>query len=73
VGDAYVFCSDGVFEARDSAGREFGVKRLLQTVKDHQRDSARDLVDAIFTAVQEFRGEAAPSDDMTTVAIRITA
>jgi sigma-B regulation protein RsbU (phosphoserine phosphatase) len=73
VGDAYVFCSDGVFEARDSAGREFGVKRLLQTVKDHQRDSARDLVDAIFTAVQEFRGEAAPSDDMTAVAIRITA
>jgi sigma-B regulation protein RsbU (phosphoserine phosphatase) len=72
VGDVYVFCSDGVFEARDSEGREFGVKRLVQTVKEHQRDSARDLVDAIFATVQEFRGDAAPSDDMTAVVLRIT-
>jgi serine phosphatase RsbU (regulator of sigma subunit) len=28
VGDAYAFCSDGVFEARDTAGREFGATRL---------------------------------------------
>jgi hypothetical protein len=29
-------------------------------------------VDAIFAAVQDFRGETAPNDDMTAVAIRIT-
>jgi phosphoserine phosphatase RsbU/P len=72
MGDVYVFCTDGVFEARDARGREFGVKRLLQTVKDHQREGARGVVDAIFAAVQEFRGETAASDDMTAVALNIT-
>lgn len=33
--------------------------------------SARELVDAIFAAVQEFRGETTPNDDMTAVAIKI--
>src|SRR3954466_562563 len=28
AGDVYVFCSDGVFEASDDRGREFGIERL---------------------------------------------
>ena len=35
--------------------------------------SARAIVDAIFEAVEEFRGQAAPNDDMTAVALKITA
>ena len=34
---------------------------------------AREIVDAIFAAVQEFRGDTPPNDDMTAVALRITA
>jgi hypothetical protein len=30
------------------------------------------MVNAIFTAVHEFRGDTAPNDDMTAVALRIT-
>ncbi len=72
-GDVFVFCSDGVFEANDAIGREFGAERLLAVVEGACRRSARELVDAIFTAVQEFRGDAPPNDDMTAVAVRITA
>ena len=32
VGDVYVFCTDGVSEARDTRGREFGTTRLLEVV-----------------------------------------
>jgi sigma-B regulation protein RsbU (phosphoserine phosphatase) len=71
-GDAFVFCSDGVFEANDAIGREFGAERLLALVEAACRRSARELVDAIFTAVQEFRGDTPPNDDMTAVAIKIT-
>jgi len=71
-GDVFVFCSDGVFEANDGLGREFGAERLLGVVGASYREPARTLVDAIFAAVQEFRGAAAPNDDMTAVAIRIT-
>jgi sigma-B regulation protein RsbU (phosphoserine phosphatase) len=72
-GDVYVFCSDGVFEANDGIGREFGAERLLAVVEQHCRSTARAIVDAIFSAVQEFRGETPPNDDMTAVALRITA
>jgi phosphoserine phosphatase RsbU/P len=71
-GDAYVFCSDGVFEANDALGREFGAARLLQLVSEVRHKSARELVDAIFAAVQEFRGDTPPNDDMTAVALKIT-
>jgi len=71
-GDLFVFCSDGVFEANDALGREFGAERLLQVVADVRTRSAREIVDAIFGAVQDFRADTPPNDDMTAVAVRIT-
>jgi len=72
AGDVYVFCSDGVTEAVDGLGREFGTERLLAVVEQSHDKSARDIVDAIFSAVWSFRGDTPPNDDMTAVAIKIT-
>jgi sigma-B regulation protein RsbU (phosphoserine phosphatase) len=71
-GDVFVFFTDGVSEAQDALGQEFGIVRLLGLIEESRDKTARELVDAIFAAVQEFRGETAPNDDMTAVAIRIT-
>jgi sigma-B regulation protein RsbU (phosphoserine phosphatase) len=71
-GDVYVFCTDGIFEAQDALGREFGARRLVEVVEATGQGSAKDLVDAIFAAVQEFRGHTPPNDDMTAVALRMT-
>ena len=73
AGDLYVFCSDGVYEANDARGRYFGNERLLKIVTDMRQQSAREIVDAIFSAVQDFRGDTPPNDDMTAVAVRITS
>ncbi|HEX2123086.1 MAG TPA: PP2C family protein-serine/threonine phosphatase, partial [Thermoanaerobaculia bacterium] len=72
-GDVFVFCSDGIFEAMNEEGGEFGAARLVEVVHAHRRASAREIVDAIFEAVRIFRGEAAQNDDMTAFAVRITA
>src|SRR5712692_8382132 len=72
AGDLFVFCINGVFEANDALGREFGAERLLQIVRDTRSQPARAIVDAIFTAVQEFRADTPPNDDMTAVALKIT-
>ena len=69
--DLFVFCTDGVFEANDALGREFGAERLLQVVSATRASTAREIVDAIFSAVQEFRGDTPPNDDMTAVALKI--
>ena len=69
--DVFVFCTDGVFEANDALGREFGAERLLQVVSEMRTKTAREIVDAIFAAVQEFRGDTPPNDDMTAVALKM--
>jgi sigma-B regulation protein RsbU (phosphoserine phosphatase) len=73
VGDVYAFCSDGVSEARNGSGAEFGIARLLKVIAAHRDESAREVVDGIFTALHEFRAEAPPHDDMTAVVLKITA
>src|SRR4029077_5744312 len=64
-GDVYVFFSDGVSEANDALGRDFGYARLLDVVDRTRHRPARNIVDAIFADVQEFRGDTPPNDDMT--------
>jgi sigma-B regulation protein RsbU (phosphoserine phosphatase) len=73
IGDAYIFCTDGIFEARDSEGREFGAARLLEVVAASRGGTAIDLVGAVFAAVDDFRGDTPSHDDMTAVAVKITA
>src|SRR5262249_13397575 len=34
AGDSYVYCSDGVFEANDALGRQFGSERLIHVVDE---------------------------------------
>jgi sigma-B regulation protein RsbU (phosphoserine phosphatase) len=72
-GDLFVFFTDGVPEAQDPAGQEFGTARLFQVVAGSKDKTAREVVDAIFAAVRKFRADAAPNDDMTAVAVKITA
>ena len=71
AGDLFVFCSDGVTEASDLLMREFGSERLLEVVDRNYDRSAREIVEAIFTATNEFRGEMPPNDDTTAVVVKI--
>jgi serine phosphatase RsbU (regulator of sigma subunit) len=45
---------------------------LHEVIAASRHKGAREIVDDIFAAVTEFRGEAPPVDDMTAVAIRVT-
>jgi serine phosphatase RsbU (regulator of sigma subunit) len=73
AGDVFVFCSDGVSEAMNSAGQEFTSERLIEVVSAvHDLPSAK-IVDAIADAVEAWRDGAPPNDDMTAVAVKITA
>jgi sigma-B regulation protein RsbU (phosphoserine phosphatase) len=71
-GDLFVFCSDGVFDAADASGREFGSERLLRVVGASREKPARTIVEDIFDTVQRYRADGSPADDMTAVAVKIT-
>jgi sigma-B regulation protein RsbU (phosphoserine phosphatase) len=70
-GDVFVFCTDGVFEAMNPDGEEFTAARLIDVVSQSRELPARGIVENIFRGVAEWRGEAAPNDDMTAVAVKI--
>jgi sigma-B regulation protein RsbU (phosphoserine phosphatase) len=71
--DVFVFCTDGIYEALDGNGNEFGALHLAEVVGGARHQSARAIVDAIFDATASFRGNQAQTDDMTAVAVKITA
>jgi phosphoserine phosphatase RsbU/P len=71
AGDVFVLCSDGIFEAFDEAGQEFGAHRVIEIVEQNHTMPARDIVNALFSAVQIFCGDAEQSDDRTVVVVKV--
>jgi sigma-B regulation protein RsbU (phosphoserine phosphatase) len=72
-GDVFVFCSDGIFEAFDEEGREFGARRIIEVVERTHAAAAKEIVGSIFGAMQAFRGDAEQTDDQTVVVVKVTA
>jgi len=73
AGDVFVFCTDGIFEAADSRDQEFGTQRVMDVVDRMANEPAQKIVDEIFEEMEKFRDAGPPADDMTAVAIKITA
>jgi serine phosphatase RsbU (regulator of sigma subunit) len=69
-GDTVVVFSDGVSEALDAAGEEFGDDRLQATVERLGDVSAEALVEAVVADVGEFTKGAPQSDDITVMVVR---
>ncbi len=64
-GDTVICYTDGVTEAMDGNGEQFGIERLRQTFLETPPLDADDAVQKIFDAVSEFAGGTVQSDDIT--------
>lgn len=73
TGDLFIFCSDGISETFNGAGEEFGSDRVRETALLKRGESSKEIVAAIFGAMQAFRGEAPQTDDQTVVVVKITS
>lgn len=54
--DRLVLFTDGLTEAVDATGEQFGEERLMQLLSDHRDRSAEDLKEIVFNEVGEFCG-----------------
>jgi len=70
AGSCVVLYSDGITEAEDVAGEEFGNERLEALLQEHIDCSAATIRDQIADAVENFVGEAPQKDDETLVIVR---
>ncbi len=70
-GDAVLLYSDGITEAMNAQGEEYGEQRLLDAVARTDGLSAAETQEAILADVGVFLDGTSPQDDMTLVVIRV--
>src|SRR5712664_1107443 len=63
-GDSVLFCTDGITDAFDKDGEQFGVERLQELCRDQRHLSPTELLGKIFSAVEEFSRGREQHDDM---------
>ena len=71
-GDTLVVYSDGVTEAHNVAGEEFGEARLVTVLERYTRGSAAIVLEQIINAVKEFARGAEQYDDVTALVVKYT-
>ncbi len=72
-GDTLIVYTDGVTEAQDSRGREFGEKRLTDVIRTQLSLSPAGLQEKLLASVQEFVGTTPIRDDLTLLLLRVVA
>ncbi|MEZ5307025.1 MAG: SpoIIE family protein phosphatase [Pyrinomonadaceae bacterium] len=70
VGDSIVIFSDGVSEAENPEGEEFGIQRLTDVVSKNCSRSAAGIRDKIESALSSFTRNAPANDDITLVIVK---
>ena len=71
-GDCILLYTDGITEALDSEGNEFGMERTIASVKSTAKKGARAIVTQLIDDLRNFVGATAQNDDITLIAIRKT-
>ncbi|MBV8761670.1 MAG: SpoIIE family protein phosphatase [Deltaproteobacteria bacterium] len=69
-GDMLIMVSDGILEARDARGNEYGLSRLSRRIRS-ARGNAEDVVKAILSDIDGHAQNQTQADDMTIVAMTI--
>jgi phosphoserine phosphatase RsbU/P len=69
-GDLVVVCSDGVTEALNLAGEEFGRDRLLEALRGRHGAKPDVALEHVLGAVKTFSQGAAQGDDITLLILR---
>lgn len=70
AGDILSIFTDGITEATAADGDEFGEKRLLQVLRQHQDRQSGEILCEIEQTLDEFRSNQPFQDDLTLVVVR---
>ena len=68
--ESIVLYTDGITEAHNESGEEFGFERLVESMVHNRGKTPDDTVAALFNIVDDFCGKKEPNDDRAIIAIR---
>jgi sigma-B regulation protein RsbU (phosphoserine phosphatase) len=69
-GDGIVLYTDGVTEAENAAGEQYGLERLCATARRHWNRSVAEIKEAIIADVRQHIGQHVVYDDITLVVVK---
>jgi sigma-B regulation protein RsbU (phosphoserine phosphatase) len=72
-GDLVLLPTDGIADALSAAGQAFGIDRMLDVVRAHRRQPARQIIDTLYQAVRAHCQPGRPHDDITAVILKVGA
>jgi serine phosphatase RsbU (regulator of sigma subunit) len=70
AGDLLVLYTDGITEAENSQGEEFGIERLSAVIRRDSSLSAEELMDNIFRSAEDFCQGVGFNDDATVLIVK---
>jgi sigma-B regulation protein RsbU (phosphoserine phosphatase) len=70
-GQVIVIGTDGIWETHNKTGEMFGKEALMEIIRHNHKTSARQIVNTVTDALERFRGDEAPEDDITLVVIKV--
>lgn len=71
VGDRLILYTDGIIEAPNQAGEQFGMARFEESLLSHGESELEALVDGVVRDLMEFSGHDAFDDDVNLVACEV--
>jgi sigma-B regulation protein RsbU (phosphoserine phosphatase) len=72
VGDRLYLYSDGVPEAMDAAGTQFGNARLLDAIRQDQFEPIQVSVANLMGKIERWHGSGTPQDDISILAVEVS-
>lgn len=69
-GDIFLLYTDGIIEARNASGEEFGDVRLESALRDYAGNGADIICSAIISDLTRFTGKSSFDDDITLLCIK---
>jgi sigma-B regulation protein RsbU (phosphoserine phosphatase) len=70
-GDALLFYTDGIVEACNADGKEFGTARLAEVILAHAGSSAKEMVREVVKEIAAHTQSESNVDDQTVVALKV--
>lgn len=72
-GDIIILYTDGLIEALNREGKQYGINTLSSVIAEHHTSSAKEIANEVKHNIQTFVGSASLHDDQTLVLMKIKA
>jgi sigma-B regulation protein RsbU (phosphoserine phosphatase) len=63
--------TDGIWETKNTRGQMFGKDPIFDIIRHNAKARAEDIVNAVISALNRFRGGLSPEDDVTLMVMKI--